>query len=310
MSFDSVLENVRLTAACGAEPAMVIATALATARPKTAEEAFALLDARREEILRIMADRGSLRRLATLEPEITRQPELGKMRLDIGDHEIRGRLLFGEVLTKKSFFQLAAWAIAGMELSPSDAELLEQIGIICVYADPQIWPLTVARRAGFKGAGMPGALVAGLAAMVTPTMTAHPLSGFMRFLDRVEAEMATGLTLEEVVAGAIRAREKVPGVRRPVTGVDERVPQLLAMCDRYGRGGGPSIQLMHRVDAAFEKQKNLRVNAAAPIGAVLRDIGFTPRAAAGFTMVYFVVPLLAQAVFGDEIAAEKAATAR
>jgi hypothetical protein len=33
---------------------------------------------------------------------------------------------------------------------------------------------------------------------------------------------------------------------------------------------------------------------------VLRDIGFTPRTAGGFTMIYFVVPLLAQVVFGEE----------
>lgn len=305
MSFDAVLENVRLAVACGAEPGMALAVALATARPQSAEEAFALLDARREDILRVMADRGTLRRLATLEPEITREPELGRLRLDIGDHELRGRLLFGEILGKKSFVQLAAWVIAGLDLSPSDAELLEQVGIICVYGDPQIWPLTVARRAGVRGAGLSGGLIAGVAAMCTPHMTAQPLAGFMRFLDRVEAEMATGRSLDDVVAKALASREKIPGVRRPVTGVDERVPPLLATFERFGRAGGPSLQLMHRLDAAFEAQKGLRLNAAAPIGAVFRDIGFTPRAAGGFSMIYFVVPLLAQVVFGEEIASAK-----
>lgn len=279
---------------------MALAVALAAARPRSPEAAFALLDARRDDLLRVMAEPGSLRRLAVLEPEITHEPELGKLRLDIGDHELRGRLLFREILGTKSFFQLAAWVIAGLDLSPSDAELLEQVGIICVYADPQIWPLTVARRAGAHGAGLAGGLISGVAAMCTRNMTAPPVAGFMRFLDRVDAEMASGRSLEEVVAGALASRERIPGVRRPVTGVDERVPPLLATFERFGRADGPSLRLMHRLDAAFDAQKGLRLNAAAPIGAVLRDIGFTPRTAGGFTMIYFVVPLVAQVVFGEE----------
>lgn len=289
---------------------MALATALATARPQSAEEAFALLDARRDELLRVMNEPGTLRRLAEPEPEISHEPELGRLRLDIGDHEIRGKLLFGEILGKKSFFQLAAWAIAGLDLSPSDAELLEQVGIICVYADPKIWPLTVARRAGAHGAGLAGGLVAGVAAMCTRNMTSQPVAGFMRFLDRVDAEMASGKSLDEVVAAALASRERIPGVRRPVTGTDERLPPLMATFERFGRADGPSLRLMRRLDEAFAAHKGLRLNAAAPIGAVLRDIGFTPRAAGGFTMIYFVVPLLAQVMFGEEHGSEKVARAR
>lgn len=279
---------------------MALAAALVTARPQSAEAAFALLDARREEILRVMAEPLGMRQLSQLEPEITHEPELGRLRFDIGDHEIRGRLLFEELLGKKSFFQLAAWAIAGLDISPSDAELLEKHGMICVYADPRIWPLTVARRAGVHGSGVVGGLVAGVAAMCTRTMTAPVISGFMRFLDRVDAEVASGRSVEEVVAGVIAAREKIPGVRRPVTGVDERMAPLLASCERFGRGDGPSLRLMRRIDAAFEAQKGLRLNAATPIGAVMRDIGFTPRNAEAFSMMFFVVPLVAQVVFGEE----------
>lgn len=300
MEIDPVAENVRLAVACGAEPAAALAVALVTARPRSADEAFALLDERRDELRRLIAEPTPLRQLAPVEPEIDFQPPPARLRLDIGDHELRGRLLFGDILNKKSFLQATAWLVAGLDLSPSDADLLGQAGVMMFYADPQIWPFAVARRAAVHGAGLAGSLIAALATVCTPNLAAEAIAGFQAFLDRVDAEVASGRTVEEVVAGLIAARERIPGVRRPVTDSDERVPHLLATLERYGRADGPSVRLMHRLGAAFEAQKGLRLNVAAPMGAMFRDLGFTPRATAAFTMTYFIVPLAANVAFVDE----------
>jgi len=44
----------------------------------------------------------------------------------------------------------------------------------------------------------------------------------------------------------------------------------------------------------------VKVNAAGVHGALLRDLGFTPAAGAAFSLLYFMVPVLAQAVFSEE----------
>lgn len=299
MAIDPLLENVRLAVACGADPAMVLTVALAAARPATGAEAFAMLDARRTELLRIMAEGSTLERLAELEPEIQYEPEISRLRPEIADHEVRGRLLFRELLGQKSFFQVAALLIAGIELSASDAELLEHGGVITQLADPRIWPLTVTRRTAAHGGGLARSLVAGVASLCTPNMTALPVAGFMRFLDRLAAEVQRGRPVETVVDEVLSQRERIPGLGRPVM-VDERVPQQLILFERYGRGDGPSMQLAKKLDRCFHERKGLHVNSAGFHGALMRDMSFAPNAAAAFCMIYFIVPLLAHGVYADE----------
>jgi hypothetical protein len=67
---DPVLENVRLAVACGADPAMALAVALASSKASTPAEAFAMLDARRAELEKILTEPGNLKTPASLEPTL------------------------------------------------------------------------------------------------------------------------------------------------------------------------------------------------------------------------------------------------
>lgn len=49
------------------------------------------------------------------------------------------------------------------------------------------------------------------------------------------------------------------------------------------------------VDRLLTREKGLHVNSAGLCGALMRDIGFAPDAAAGFCLMYFVVPVLTHA---------------
>ncbi|MFO0570961.1 MAG: hypothetical protein U0263_35330 [Polyangiaceae bacterium] len=293
---DKVLENVQLAAGCGSSPTMLLTVALASMGAHSIDEALERLGRLRDEIVRL--DKETARphaTLAELEPELVEDPPVARMRLDVGDHELRGRLVFKELLGKKSFIQVAALAIAGVELSDSDAELLDHEGVLTQLADPRIWPLTVTKRIAGNGGSLTESVIAGLATLCTEQMTVMPVAGFMRFLDRIGAMVRGGQTVDQAVAETLGEGERVPGIGRPVLRGDERVGPKLEMARRHGRADGPSMKLAAEVDCALASRKGLRVNSAGFQGALLRDLGFAPDAAAAFCLIYFVVPLLTHA---------------
>lgn len=296
LSDDKVLENVRLAAGCGASPAMLLTVALASMGDGSIDEVLDRVLRLRASIVRIAGDTPRPHTaLAELEPELESEPPVARMRLDVEDHELRGRLVFKELLSKKSFMQVAALAIGNLELSDSDAELLDHEGVLTQLSDPRIWPLTVTRRIAASGGSLAESVVAGLATLCTEQMTVLPVAGFMRYLDRLDALVQGGRSVGAAVAETIGRGERVPGIGRPVLKSDERVPPKLDLARRYGRAEGRSMTLAMQLDREVEARKGLRVNSAGFQGALLRDMGFSPDAASAFCLIYFMVPLLTHA---------------
>src|SRR5262245_15882111 len=110
---DPVLECARLAVITGASPVLVAVAAVAALKGETTRELSEQLAARAAAIDRLLEDGpGAQRRHpAPLEPSLRFEPELAGVRPEIGDHEIRGRLLFRDLLSSMSFFQIAAWAV-------------------------------------------------------------------------------------------------------------------------------------------------------------------------------------------------------
>ena len=184
---------------------------------------------------------------------------------------------------------MAAWSIAGLELSARDARLLEQLGVNTQLLDPHIWPLAVARRVAAQGAPLARVLVAGVSALFTKNITVQPVAAFMRFLDETEQARQGGKAVGLFIKGELLRGRLIPGFGRPVLGPDERVPHALKLARRYGRAGGASV-----------RSKGLVINSAGLQAAIMRDMGFSPDGAAAFCAVYFLVPLLAQYAFVAE----------
>jgi hypothetical protein len=298
----AAVENARLARATGASPAEMIAVAVASVGAQTVPEALAALR-ELEPVLRRLAVEGAegvARRPARLERSLVFEPELARVRPEIRDHEIRGKLLFREIVGRRSFFQTAAWSIAGLELSSRDAALLEQLGVNTQLLDPHIWPLAVTRRIAARGGRIGRSLVGGVAALFTPGITVEPVAAFMRFLDAVQAAVEEGGSVASVVGQQLVRGEKIAGLGRPVLGPDERVPHAIALARRYGRAGGKSVRLAHAVERVLQRAKGLVLNSAGLQGAIMRDMGFAPDAAAAFCGLYFIVPLLAHHAFVRE----------
>src|SRR5262249_54383868 len=116
---DPVIECARLAVMTGASPILVAVAAVAAMKGETAREVADLLSARADAIDRMLEDGPGARSLvpAPLEPSLRFDPELACVRPEIHDHEIRGRLLYRDLSTNMSFFQVAAWAVSGIMLS-------------------------------------------------------------------------------------------------------------------------------------------------------------------------------------------------
>ncbi|HEX4517274.1 MAG TPA: hypothetical protein VH054_27200 [Polyangiaceae bacterium] len=291
-----IVQNVELALTCGASPAVVVAVALLTASPATLEEAVAFVRQHGAEIAACKA--GSLAELAPLEPELVRETEPGRVLPASHDHEIRGRRLFGDLVGKRSFIQVAALGIDGIELEKRDAELLEHLGVNTQLFDVRIWPLNVARRVA-AASGLEHGVIAGLATVLNPNMAATPVGRFMHLLDELGEGVARGVSIESQLEDVVRRGERLPGLGRPALGPDERNTQVFELARAYERDTGPSWKLAMAVDGFFARRKGVRINSAGLQGALMRDMGFTPRGATAFCTLYFLVPVVVQAAFGS-----------
>ncbi|HEY3816909.1 MAG TPA: citrate/2-methylcitrate synthase [Polyangiaceae bacterium] len=295
----AAVQNAELAAATGAAPAEVIAAALGSLPAGSVGDTITALR-RLQPTLQRFAEGGApgvARRAARLEPRLERDPELARVRPDIHDHELRGKLLFRDLVGRKTFFQVAAWSIAGLELSTRDARLLEHLGVNTQLLDPHIWPLAVARRIASHGGPLARSVIGGVAALFTPKITVEPVGAFIRFLDETDAAVKAGATLDDVLEDVLRSGRRLPGFGRPVLGPDERVPHAWRLAKSHRRAGGPGVKLARSVERALKSRKGVVMNSAGVQAAIMRDMGFTADAAVAFCGIYFIVPLLAQHAF-------------
>ena len=295
----AAVQNAALAAATGAAPAELIAAALASLRATTVRDAIAALHRLQPTLERLARDGAPelARRPAKLDRRLEFEPELARVRPDLHDHEIRGKRLFRDLVGRRSFFQVAAWSIAGLELTARDARLLEHLGVNTQLLDPHIWPLAVARRIASRRGPLARSFIGGVAALFTPNITIEPVAAFMRFLDEVQFALDGGASVKKFLADQLHRGRRIAGFGRPVLGPDERVPHALRLAKRYRRGTGKSVRLAQTVERELSQSKSLVINSAGLQGAIMRDMGFTPDAAAAFCAIYFVVPLLAQHAF-------------
>lgn len=293
---------MQLAAGCGAHPTQVLTVALAFIDADTVDDALDQLIARREMIAAAVASTPAPHRSLAPAPH---GPPLARMRLDVGDHEVRGKRLFGELTGKKSFLQVAALAVAGLELSDADAQLIEHFGVISQVADPRIWPLAVVRRATESKRPFAARVLAGTATMLNPYMAAQPISGFVGVLERIEAARAQGTSLTAWLDETLATGERLPGVGRPVIkGVDERIPPMLETAEQHGRLDGPSVQLARELERELIERKGIQLNAGGMFAAIMRDMGFSAQAVGAFIQLFLTVPILMHAALETSVTSE------
>lgn len=291
-------EAVSLAAGCGANPTQLLTVALSAIRADTLDDALDQLLARRATIARAAAETPVPHRELAAPPV---GPWRARIRRDIDDHEIRDQLLYGTLLGKKNFLQVAALSIGGVELSDSDARLVDEIAVIFQLADPRIWPLAVTRRIGRLGQPLGARLTAGIASMFNPFMVSCPTAGFFAVLERIEVALAGGMTLGQWLDDALATKIRIPGVGRPVLrGPDERFALSVAAAHKYQRGDGANLAVIVELNELLIERKGLHLNGAAVFAAIMRDLGFSAPALAAMMQLFFMVPVLTQATVEPE----------
>ncbi len=299
---NNILENFRLAVACGANPSMSLSVAISSMNAKSIDEIVNMIKENQKDFNDIFSSSSdALKKPAYLEQDLCFEPEISKIRSDIKDHELRGKLLFGDLLCNKNFFQVAAFEIAGIDLSINDAELLEKIGIMNQFPNPTIWPINITRRILAYNKEFSQSIVAGISSFCTKNMTALPVAGFMKFLEKINYKLNyKNEKLEDIIDEILENKEIIYGVGRPAFGPDERVKPLLLFCEKYNRNNGYYINLAKEIDDLLFNKKGLRINSAGFYGALMKDLGFGPTSAAAFCIIYFIVPILANVSFTEE----------
>ena len=275
----ALAENLRIVASCGVEPTQLLTIALAHIDAEDVDEALDALMARRELLVEVFAETsGPPQHLA---PAPAGSP-LAKLRPEIGDHELREHLVFGELLGHMNAMQVLVYSVAGIELSVEDAAMLDDIFVILQVADPRIWPLAVTRNLFAAGRPLHARLLGGLTSMMSPYFAIQPLSRALELLAEIEAAIADGVSFNEWVDEALRSKRRLPGFGRPILHGDERVPRIFAAIERAGRCGGPNVRRALGLGDELRRRKGLEINAIMPLAALLRDLGFSDDAAACF----------------------------
>lgn len=301
VTLDDALATVHDAGAVRTPPWLAVVAALASARPDDVGATIDWLVQHREALTRAYdAGRTEKLSLAVLPAEMQYQPELGYMDFARRDHDVRGRFLFTDVVSKSSFFQTAVYAMTGIDLSARDADLLDQIGNANLLVDRRVWPMAATRRVAARGGGYSASVVAGLAMMGSPMLAGEAAGGCARFLWRAREAAAQGRNVASLVDEVLSRRERIMGFGRPVVGPDERVPVMEALLAQHGRDRLPFVNLLREADDALFAARGLRSTSAAWAAAILCDYGMTPAQVHAVSNYWVHVCVYAQAVFSGE----------
>jgi citrate synthase len=211
---------------------------------------------------------------------------------------VRGRRLAGDLLGRVSFTEMF---LLDMDGAPADPHRVRMVDAVLVaLMEHGITPSTLAARLVLDGApeATQGAVAAGLLAVGS------------RFLGTVEqaAEVlqrivsATGGAPHEAARLEVRrlleSGARIPGLGHNLHSAgDPRVEVLVRIAEEEGlRATHVDALFTVREVAAAESGRELIVNAAGAIGAILSDMGYAPAAMRGFALVARAAGIVAHIV--------------
>jgi citrate synthase len=192
--------------------------------------------------------------------------------------EVRGRDLTGELMGRLTFTEYFHLLLTGREATDDQCFFLDLL--LVSIAEHGLMPSNVAARMtlaadpdALQGAVAAGILGAGSVVLGTSGECA-------RLLEDAQLRVAAGAEPAEVareIAGSIHdSGEKVPGFGHPVhRPIDPRAERILELADERGVSG-PHVELARCLRAAVADVwgKELPLNVAMPIAAVLLDLGY------------------------------------
>jgi citrate synthase len=205
--------------------------------------------------------------------------------------EVRGRDLAGDLMGRLTFTEYFHLLLTGEE--PSDDQRFFLDVLLVSIAEHGMMPTNVAARmtlaadpASLQGAVAAGILGAGPVVLGTSESCA-------RLLEEAQAKVASGREPADVAGETARALHAsgdiVPGFGHPVhRPVDPRAERVLELADERGVSGPHVLLARCFRDAVVETWgKQLPMNVAMPMAAVLLDLGYSAQ-------IVKAVPILAR----------------
>lgn len=211
---------------------------------------------------------------------------------------VRGHRLAGELLGRVSFTEMF---LLDMDGTRADAHRVRMVDAVLVaLMEHGITPSTLAARLVLDGApeAAQGAVAAGLLAVGSRFL--GTIEQVAELLQRVvSATDTTPVAAARLEVQQVRARGgRIPGLGHNLhSGADPRVEVLIRIAEEEGlRGAHVDTLYVVRDAAAAESGRELIVNAAGAIGAILSDMGYPPAKIRGFALVARAAGLVAHVV--------------
>jgi citrate synthase len=218
--------------------------------------------------------------------------------------EVRGRDLTGELMGRVTFTEYFHLLLTGQEATDDQRFFLDLL--LVSISEHGLMPSNVAARMtlaadpdALQGAVAAGILGAGSVVLGTSGECARLLEDAQR---RVAAGDEPAAVAREI-AGSIRdAGGKVPGFGHPVhRPTDPRAERILELVDERGVSG-PHVELTRSLHAAVAEAwgKELPLNVAMPIAAVMLDLGYPATSVKAVPILARTAGLLAHLVEEQE----------
>jgi len=197
-----------------------------------------------------------------------------------GENLFFGYRTLADLLGEETLTGLVSTAVKGRRPSEAERRILDAIAVISTSADPHIWPLKMLRLVSSYGSVLAGYCACQVA--VEGERIGYWIAGGAAAV-LAELRVAVGDRMDDPAAVAdaitehLRHGGRVIGFGVPLRKTDERMDALSAYVAREGLGRGVHWRLQVALADHLGRERGIPPNVGVGIGAVLLDLGYTPR---------------------------------
>lgn len=215
-------------------------------------------------------------------------------RAERGENQFRGFAVGSQLAGNTTNWAALALAVGHRPLSQRECEVLDDMVVCSLAADPHIWPLKVTRIVAAFGAVVP-ALAAGILCTAGGFMGWGTYAPAATFLLELAGSPNPSATLEL----RLKRSGRVPGFGVAYRVEDERAVAFRGRVRARGFDRGLHWQTLLTADDRL-REAGAPANIAAVSAAMLLDLGFTPQQINALGPLLLLPNYLANAVEGAE----------
>jgi hypothetical protein len=198
----------------------------------------------------------------------------------LGDNLYFGRSTLHELLGEETVSGLMFMAAMGRRPTDEERQVVDAVAVIMTSADGRIWPLKLGRLVASYGGTLAG-WCASLLPMEGPRLGPWTTGFSAQELVELRAVVGDRIADDDAVTAEARAffesKRRVVGLGVPLREHDERYVALEKWVLATGRDRLPHWRIQVALAAHGRRAGNLGTNILLGLGAVLLDLGCTPR---------------------------------